>query len=136
MPVAFCQSLLTKNRTLGPPPPCFFSMVSTVYCAITALDGYPSHSDNIHYIRSATLMYALPPSTDHDHHFHLQHSSHPPFASGRHLLIPEPSHPSHVIGSFVTGTTITSARQEDRPCGSITSETSRGMWWKPRQWRF
>src|SRR5882724_3351630 len=36
-----------------------------VYCAITALDGYPSHSDNIHYIRSATLIYALPPSMDH-----------------------------------------------------------------------
>src|SRR5882724_9286493 len=36
-----------------------------VYCAITALDGYPSHSDNIHYIQSATLIYALPPSTDH-----------------------------------------------------------------------
>src|SRR5882724_1040956 len=35
-----------------------------VYCAITAPDGYPSHSDNIHYIRSATLIYALPPSTD------------------------------------------------------------------------
>ena len=36
-----------------------------VYCAITALDGYPSHLDNIHYIRSATLIYALPPSMDH-----------------------------------------------------------------------
>ena len=36
-----------------------------VYCAITALDGYPSHSDNIHYIRLATLIYVLPPSTDH-----------------------------------------------------------------------
>ena len=35
-----------------------------MYCAITALDGYPSHSDNIHYIRLATLIYALPPSTD------------------------------------------------------------------------
>src|SRR5882724_13025859 len=86
-----------------------------LYCAITALDGYPSHSDNIHYIQSATLIYALPPSMDHDHHFHLRHSSHPPFASGRHLLTPEPSHPSHVIGSFVTGMTITSACQEARP---------------------
>src|SRR5882724_4110294 len=36
-----------------------------LYCAITALDGYPSHLDNIHYIRSATLIYALPPSMDH-----------------------------------------------------------------------
>src|SRR5882724_7739172 len=58
------------------------------------------------------------------------------FASGRRLLTPEPSHPSHIIGSFVTGRTITSAHQEARPCGSITSETSHGMWWKPRQWRF
>jgi len=49
------------------------------------------------------------------YHFHTQHSLHPPFASGRHLLMPEPSHPSHVIGSFVTGTAITSACQEARP---------------------
>src|SRR5882724_13676475 len=49
------------------------------------------------------------------YYFHPRHSLHPPFASGRHLLIPEPSHPSHVIGSFVTGTAITSARQEARP---------------------
>src|SRR5882724_5809853 len=39
--------------------------MDALYCAITALDGYPSHLDNIHYIRSATLIYALPPSTDH-----------------------------------------------------------------------
>src|SRR5882724_4508406 len=108
----------------------------SVYCAITALDGYPSHLDNIHYIQLATLIYALLPSMDHGHHFHLQHSSHPPFASGRHLFTPEPSHPSHVIGSSVTGTTIMSAHQEAQPCGSITFETSCGMWWKPRQWRF
>src|SRR5882724_7898714 len=38
---------------------------TALYCAITALDGYPSHSDNIHYIWSATLIYALLPSTDH-----------------------------------------------------------------------
>ena len=38
---------------------------STLYCAITALDGYPSHSDNINYIWSATLIYVLPPSMDH-----------------------------------------------------------------------
>src|SRR5882724_13218183 len=37
------------------------------------------------------------------------------FASGRHLLMPEPSHPSHVISSFVTGTAIMSAHQEARP---------------------
>src|SRR5882724_2255681 len=36
-----------------------------VYCAITALDGYPSHSDNIHYIWSVTLIYVLLPSMDH-----------------------------------------------------------------------
>src|SRR5882724_11171638 len=28
------------------------------------------------------------------------------------------------------------SRSQARPCGSITSETSCGMWWKPRQWRF
>src|SRR5882724_6852258 len=49
------------------------------------------------------------------YHFHPRHSLHLPFASGRHLLTPEPSHPSHIIGSFVTGTAITSARQEARP---------------------
>src|SRR5882724_4110295 len=49
------------------------------------------------------------------YHFHPQHSLHPPFASSRHLLTPEPSHPSHIIGSFVTGTAIMSARQEARP---------------------
>src|SRR5882724_11944587 len=86
-----------------------------LYCAITALDGYPSHSDNIHYIRSATLIYALWPSVDHFHHFHPQHSSHPPFSSSRHLLMPELSHLSHVISSFVTGTSIMSACQEARP---------------------
>src|SRR5882724_13662330 len=86
-----------------------------VYCAITALDGYPSHLDNIHYIRSVTLIYVLPPSMDHGHHFHLRHSSHPPFASSQHLLMPELSHPSHVIGSSVTGTAIMSARQEAKP---------------------
>src|SRR5882724_5266156 len=86
-----------------------------MYCAITALDRYPSHLDNIHYIWLATLIYALPPSTDHGHHFHLRHSSHPPFASGRHLLTPKPSHLSHVIGSSVTGTAITSACQEAKP---------------------
>ena len=94
-----------------------------VYCAITALDGYHSHSDNIHYIWSVTLIYALPPSMDHDHHFHLQHSSHPPFASGRHLLMPEPSHLSHIIGSFVTGTSIISAHQEARPWNVVETET-------------
>ena len=40
-------------------------IVSVLYCAITALDGYPSHLDNIHYIRSVTLIYALLPSMDH-----------------------------------------------------------------------
>src|SRR5882724_12161690 len=87
-----------------------------VYCATTALDGYPSHSDNIHYIRSATLIYVLPPSTNHAiHHFHPPHSSHPPFASSRHLPMPEPSHLNHIIGSFVTGTSIMSAHQEAGP---------------------
>src|SRR5882724_7607167 len=90
-------------------------MNDMVYCAITALDGHPSHLDNIHYIQSVTLIYVLPPSTDHVHHFHPRHSSHPPFASGRHLLMPEPSHPSHLISSFVTGTAITSVCQEARP---------------------
>ena len=28
------------------------------------------------------------------------------------------------------------SRSQAQPCGSITSETSHGMWWKPRQWRF
>src|SRR5882724_2507635 len=28
------------------------------------------------------------------------------------------------------------SRSQDQPCGSITSETSCGMWWKLRQWRF
>src|SRR5882724_5492737 len=42
------------------------------------------------------------------HHFHPRHSLHPPFASSQHLLKPEPSHPSHVIGSVVTGTAIMS----------------------------
>ena len=59
-----------------------------VYCAITALDGYHSHSDNIHYIWSVTLIYALPPSMDHDHHFHLQHSSHPPLLLADICLCP------------------------------------------------
>jgi len=105
-----------------------------VYCAITALDGYPSHSDNIHYIRLATLIYALLPSTDHGHHFHLRHSSHPPLLPADVCLCrAEP--PEHVISSFVTGMTVTSAHQEARPCGSITSETSHGMWWKPRTWK-
>jgi len=45
---------------------------------------------------------------------HPQHPLHLHFASGWHLLMPEPSHPSHVIGSFVTGTAITSACQEAR----------------------
>src|SRR5882724_8636342 len=49
------------------------------------------------------------------YHFHPRHSLHPPFASSQHLLMPEPSHLSHVIGSFVTGTAIMSARQEARP---------------------
>src|SRR5882724_12576722 len=48
------------------------------------------------------------------YHFHPQHSLHPPFASSQHLLTPKPSHPSHVISSFVTGTAIMSARQEAR----------------------
>src|SRR5882724_11513799 len=41
------------------------NLIVTLYCAITALDRYPSHSDNIHYIRSATLIYVLLPSMDH-----------------------------------------------------------------------
>ena len=28
------------------------------------------------------------------------------------------------------------SRSQARPCGSITSVTSCGMWWKARQWRF
>jgi len=84
-----------------------------VHCAITALDGYPSHSDNIHYIQSATLIYVILPSMNHAiHHFCPWHSSHPPFASSWHFLTPKLSHPSHIIGSFVTGTSITSACQE------------------------
>ena len=38
---------------------------NVLYCAITALDRYPSHLDNIHYIQSATLIYVLLPSMDH-----------------------------------------------------------------------
>src|SRR5882724_8113079 len=34
-------------------------ILRAVYCAITALDGYLSHSGNIPYIRSATLIYVL-----------------------------------------------------------------------------
>src|SRR5882724_9888295 len=49
------------------------------------------------------------------YHFHPRHSLHPPFASSRHLLTPKLSHPSHIIGSFVTGTSIMSAHQEARP---------------------
>ena len=87
-----------------------------VYCAITALDRYPSHLDNIHYIWTVTLIYALPPSMNHAfHHFHPRHSSHPPFASSQHLLLPELSHLSHIIGSFVTGTSIMSVHQEAQP---------------------
>src|SRR5882724_3836378 len=44
---------------------CERILSNAVYCAITALDRYPSHSENIHYIRSATLIYVLLPSTDH-----------------------------------------------------------------------
>src|SRR5882724_303896 len=66
--------------------------------------------------QSVTLIYALLPSTNHAiHHFRPQHSSHPPFASGQHLLTPELSHPSHIIGSFVTGRSMMSAHQEARP---------------------
>src|SRR5882724_6947367 len=98
-----------------------------LYCAITALDTYPSHSDNIHYIWSATLIYVLLPSMDHVHHFHPRHSSHPPFASSRHLLTPKLSHPSHIIGSFVTGTSITSAHQEARPDPVVPSLLRQAM---------
>jgi len=111
-------------------------LVWMLYCAITALDGYPSNSDNIHYIGRRPLYMGLPPSTG-------PWSSLPSptlltstFASSRHLLMPEPSHLSHVISSFVTGMTIMSARQRSLTLCSITSETSCGMWWKPRQWRF
>src|SRR5882724_755445 len=41
----YVASAMSSGRTASTP----------LYCAITALDGYPSHSDNIHYIQSATL---------------------------------------------------------------------------------
>src|SRR5882724_2551317 len=104
--------IFSKNisKTLWPE-----AIVYTLYCAITALDGYPSHLDK-HPLYSvgnpyicATALYGP------CYHFHPRHSLHLPFASGQHLLMPEPSHPSHVIGSFVTGTPITSVHQEARP---------------------
>src|SRR5882724_1652060 len=69
---------------------------------------HPSYSVGDPYI-CATALYGP------CYHFHLRHSLHLPFASGQHLLIPEPSHPSYVIGSFVTGTPSPSGQQEARP---------------------
>ena len=129
----------TKTNQLN--PQAFWhshSRNNSLYCAITALDGYPSHSDNIHYIQSVTLIYVLLPSMDHAiHHFHPWHSSHPPFASGWHLLTPKPSHPSHIIGWFVTGTSIMSACKKPGP--TLWFHNFGDKLWnvvEPRQWRF
>src|SRR5882724_11533178 len=119
MTYSICCQNLRSMLPLGDEPPNpehRTPKLTVLYCAITALDGYPSHSDNIHYIQLVTLIYVLPPFTNQAiHHFRPQHSSHPPFASSRHLPMPELSHPNHVIGSFVTGTSITSACQEAGP---------------------
>src|SRR5882724_2604182 len=94
-------------------------------------EQHPLYSVGDPYI-CATALYGL------CYHFHPQHSLHPPFASGQHLVTPEPSHPSHVIGSFVTGTAIMSAHQEARP-KSVVPPILRDKLWnmaEPRQWRF
>jgi len=83
-----------------------------MYCAITALDGYPLHSDNIHYIRWQPLyMHYRPLQTI------LFITSVPTlltstFCFWMTFAYARAEPPSHIISSFVTGTSITSACQE------------------------
>jgi len=92
-----------------------------VYCA-SSPRRYPSIRQ--HPLYSVVTLYMCYTSTDHLH-IHPRHSLHPPVASTQHLLTPKPSHPSHVIGSFVTGMSITlHIKKPGQLCGSTTSETS------------
>src|SRR5882724_12784871 len=126
---------MTKNF------PLFDNLVelcNVVYCAITSLDRYPLHSDNIHYIQMATLICST--------------ALYKPCYSS--LLSPtlltstfcfwltfayaqaKPPEPHHQLICNRHIHHVCASRSQAQPCGSITLETSCGMWWKPRQWRF
>src|SRR5882724_13333230 len=103
--IPFLQNTLTISQT--PSGPLILMVYYAVLChhsprRISLTFGqHPLYSVGDPYICATTLYGPY-------YHFHPRHSLHQPFASGRHLLMPEPSHPSHVIGSFVRGTAITS----------------------------
>jgi len=116
------------------------SHYTALYCATTALDGYPSHSDKIHYIWMVSSVYICSTTFYEPWKSSLLSSSllDPPYFQPRFAYIQAEPLVSHIISSFTTASSIIcmSKGAQPDPMVPIISETIHGMWWKARQWRF
>jgi len=117
------------------------SKCDALYCATTALDGYPSHSDKIHYFQIVTSLYIcstafyrpcqiitpilIIPPTDPLLPANICFCPSQATYKPHHQLI----HNSHLSRLCVK-------RPWPNPVVPIILETRCGMWWKVRQWRF
>jgi len=113
-----------------------------LYCATTALDGYPSHLDKIHYIWMVTSFYICSTAFYKPWQSSLPSSSFPlPFIFYFWLIFAsiwaEPPM-SHIISSFTQHylSCLHIKGLLPAPAVPIILETRCGMWWKARQWRF
>jgi len=106
-----------------------------VYCAITALDGCPSHLATSIIFRSATLIYALRPLWKHAITSILT-LLHPPFALANICLRPSRATRATSSAHLYRHSYHVCASRSYRLCGSTNSERQPWNVRKPRQWRF
>jgi len=112
-------------------------MLNTLYCATTALDRYPLHSDKTHYIWLVTFLYICSIAFYKSQQSPLMSSSSLPLVFYFQLIFAsvraEPPM-GHFISSFTLASSIMSAHQrpQPNPVVPVISETK----WKVRQWRF